>query len=295
VCPPNIGLAPRTCYGCQYDANTPFQARCDHHYPPFSLISPRNGSLLLFDRFTSIALLLQANTPPWQASTCSSGVFARLFGGSVGFTSPPVVLTSRPQQLWAYQTTTNGWHGSLGQPSRKSSDLSHLCWFECMKANELTSSAPKTSGWRPARAEPARTMAMPPFKLTVPTSAPQALSSHHETALCRSLIETHPSHPYCKQTLRHGKLQDALAGSMLGSSGPRLASRRLWWYLQVDRSSSGRARPTHIGGLEVWVNHLENRPISLASLLFEYMKADERTSSAPKHRVGAPHELRPPV
>ena len=123
-------------------------------------------------------------------------------------------------------------------------------------------------------------------------------SSHLATdwlSLCSSLTETLPLHSYCKQTLRYGKLQDALAGLMLGSSGPRLASRRLWWYLQVDRSSSGRARPTHIGGLEVWVNHLENRPISLASLLFEYMKADERTSSAPKHRVDAPRELRPPV
>jgi hypothetical protein len=173
--------------------------------------------------------------------------------------------------------------------------LSHLCWFECMKANELTSSAPKTSGWRPARAEPARAMPIPPYKLAATTSAPQFLISRLETALCSSLTETHTLHSYCKQTLRYGKLQDALAGSMLGSSGPRLASRRLWWYLQVDRSSSGRARLTHIGGLEVWVNHLENRPISLASLLFEYMKADELTSSAPKHRAGAPHELRPPI
>ena len=164
-----------------------------------------------------------------------------------------------------------------------------------MKANERISGAPRTSIWRSARAKANRTMSIPSFKLAATRSAPKFLSSHRETALCSSLTETHPLHPYCKQTLRHGKLQDALAGSMLGSSGPRLASRRLWWYLQVDRSSSGRARPTHIGGLEVWVNHLENRPISLASLLFQYMKADERTSSAPKHRVGAPHELRPPV
>ena len=72
---------------------------------------------------------------------------------------------------------------------------------------------------------------------------------------------------------------------MLGSSGPGLASRRIWRYLRVDRSSSGRARPTHIGGLEVWVNHLENRPISPNLCWFdsfECMKANELTSSAPK-------------
>ena len=100
----------------------------------------------------------------------------------------------------------------MGQPSRKSSDLSHLCWFECMKANELTSSAPKTSGWRPARAEPARTMAMPPSKLAATTSATQVLSSHHELALCSSLTETHSLLPYCKQTPDHDKLQHALTG-----------------------------------------------------------------------------------
>jgi len=181
--------------------------------------------------------------------------------------SPLAVPLSQPQQLWACQTIAHGWPGSLGQPSRKSSDLSHLCWFECMKANELTSSTPKTSGWRPARAEPARTMAMPPSKLAVPTSAPQVLSSHHELALCSSLTETHSLLPYCKQTPDHDKLQDALAGSMLGSLGPRLASRRPQRYLRVDRSCSGRARPSHIVGLEVWVNHHEIRPISLTSLL----------------------------
>jgi len=218
---------------------------------------------------TSIALLLQANTPPWQASACSSGVVARLFGGSVGFTSPPVVLPSRLQQLWAYQTIAHGWPGSLGQPSRKSSDLlrSHLCWFACMKANELTSSAPKTLDWRPARAEPARTMTMPPSKLAATTSATQVLSSHHELALCSSLTETHSLLPYCKQTPDHDKLQQALAESMLCSLGPRLASRRPWRYLRADRSRSGRARPSHIVGLKVWVNHHENCPISLTSLL----------------------------
>ena len=133
--------------------------------------------------------------------------------------SPLLVPPSRPQQLWAYQTA-HGWPGSLGQPSsRKSSDLLHLCRFECMKANELTSSAPKTSGWRPARAEPARTMPMPLPKLAATTFAPQVLSSHHELALCSSLTETHPLLPYCKQTPDHDKLQHTLAGSMIGSVG----------------------------------------------------------------------------
>ena len=145
--------------------------------------------------------------------------------------------------------------------------LSHLCWFECMKANELTSSAPKTSGWRPARAEPARTMPIPPPKLAATTSAPQFLSSHHELDLCSSLNETHPMHPYCKQTPGRGKLQQTLAGSMLGPWGARLASRCPWWHLQADRISSGGSSPPLIGGLEVWVNHHENRPISLISLL----------------------------
>ena len=142
--------------------------------------------------------------------------------------SPLAAPPRRPQQLWACQTIAHVWPGSLGQPSRKSSDrsLSHLCWFECMKANELTSSAPKTSGWRPTRAEPARTMPIPPPKLAATTSAPQFLSSHHETALCCSLTDSLPLHSYCRQTLRHGKFQNALARSMLDSSGPRLASCR---------------------------------------------------------------------
>ena len=101
-----------------------------------------------------------------------------------------------------------------------------LCWFECIKANELTSCALHTTVWRHARAMATRTMTIPPFKLAATTSAPKFLSSHHKQALCSSLTETHPLHHYCKQTLRHGKLQDALAGSMMGSSGPRLASRR---------------------------------------------------------------------
>ena len=137
-------------------------------------------------------------------------------------------------------------------------------------------------------------MPVAPSELAATTSAPPFLSSHNETALCSSLTETHTLHSYCKQTLRHGKLQHALAGSMLGSSEPRLASRRPWRYFRVDHCSSGRARPTHIGGLEVWVNHHENRPISHISA---GLNARKRMSS-PRvlvHRVGAPRELRPPI
>jgi len=161
-----------------------------------------------------------------------------------------------------------------------------------MKANERISGAPRTSIWRSARAKATHTMPIPSFKLAATRSAPKFLSSHRETALCSSLTETHPLHPYCKQTLRHGKLQDALAGSMLGSSGPRLASRRPWWYLQVDRSSSGRARPTHIGGLEVWVSHHENRPISPRLCWFECMKVNERILSAPRTSVWRPARVK---
>ena len=146
-----------------------------------------------------------------------------------------------------------------------------------MKANERISGAPRTSIWRSARAKATRTMPIPSFKLAATRSAPKFLSSHRETALCSSLTETHPLHPYCKQTLRHGKLQDALAGSMLGSSGPRLASRRPWWYLQVDRSSSGRARPTHIGGSGNLGHHHENRPIHSHLSSFQCMKAKKLT------------------
>ena len=166
-----------------------------------------------------------------------------------------------------------------------------------MKANELTSCALRTPVWHPARAKAARTVRISPSKLATTTSVSKFLSSHRETALCSSLTETHPLHPsYWQQTLHHGKLQDALAGSMLGSSGPRLASRRPWWYLQVDRSSSGRARPTHIGGLVVWVNHHKNRPIISPRLCWLYAL---RRMSAPRvpsiHRFGATHELWPPV
>ena len=161
-----------------------------------------------------------------------------------------------------------------------------------MKANERISGAPRTSIWRSARAKATRTMPIPSFKLAATRSAPKFLSSHRETALCSSLTETHPLHPYCKQTLRHGKLQDALAGSMMGSSGARSASHRPWRYLQVDRSSSSSARPTHIGGLEVWVSHHENRPISPRLCWFECMKVNERILSAPRTSVWRPARVK---
>ena len=134
-----------------------------------------------------------------------------------------------------------------------------------MKANEQISGAPRTSIWRSARAKATRTMTIPPSKLAATTTAPKFLSSHRETALCSSLTETHSSHPYCKQTLRHGKLQNAQAGSTVGSSRPGLGPRRPWWHLRVNRSSSGRTRSSHMGGLEVKVDHV-NRPISLTSV-----------------------------
>ena len=70
--------------------------------------------------------LLQANTPPWQTSKCSSWVVAGLVGASVGFMLPPTVPSSRSQQLWVCQTIAHWWPGSLGQPSRKPSDISHI-------------------------------------------------------------------------------------------------------------------------------------------------------------------------
>jgi hypothetical protein len=137
-----------------------------------------------------------------------------------------------------------------------------------MKVNELTSSAPHTSGWRRTQAETAHTVTIPPTGLPSPTAALHFPHSRHETALCSSLIESrrfHCTHSYCKQTLRHGKLQHALAGSLLGSSRHRLALRCPSRYLRVNRSSSGRTRSSHMGGLEVWVDH-ENRPIFLTSV-----------------------------
>ena len=142
----------------------------------------------------------------------------------------------------------------MGQPSRKSSDLFHnLCWFQCMKANELTSSAPHTPVWRPARAGAAPTMPKVPSELVAPASVPKFLKTYHETALCSTLAETLTlcAHSYCKQTLHHCKLRSALVGSLLGSSRPGLASRRPRRDFRVTCSSSGRVRPSHIGDLEV--------------------------------------------
>ena len=110
----------------------PLEAHCIHVCTKFPPLSTRNGSLQLFDRVSTLSLstfrtfLLQANTPPWQTSTCSSWVVAGLFPASVGFTLPLAVPPSRPQQLWACQIIAHGWPGSLGQP-RKPSNLSHIC------------------------------------------------------------------------------------------------------------------------------------------------------------------------
>ena len=133
-CPFYIGLVPRTSWGRPYDSTPPslsLRARCDHFCPQFPLISPRNGSLQLFDRDASIVY----------------------------------------------------------------------------------------------------------------------------------------THTYCKQTLHHGKLLSALAGSLLGSSRPGLASRRPWRDPRVTRSSAGCSRAPYMGDLEVWFNHHENCPIYLTSLL----------------------------
>ena len=151
-----------------------------------------------------------------------------------------------------------------------------------MKANELTSSASQTLGWRPARAKTARTVSKASSELTETKSASNFLSSRHETALCSSYTdETLTLHSYCKQTLRRGNLQNALAGSVLGSSGPRLTSRRLCRYLGVDCICSGRAIPSHMEDMEVWVTP-SRKSSDLSHLCwFDFMKANELTSSAP--------------
>ena len=95
-----------------------------------------------------------------------SWVVTRLFATWVGSTSRPTGPPIHPQQLWAIQAislelTLVAWKfGSTITKIVRSH--SHLCWFECMKANELTSSAPHTSGWRPARAETAHTVTTTP-------------------------------------------------------------------------------------------------------------------------------------
>ena len=139
--------------------------------------------------------------------------------------------------------------------------------------------------WRSARAKATSMMPIPPSKLAATTSAPKFLSSHRETALCSSLTETHPSHPYCKQTLRHSKLQNAQAGSTVGSSRPRLAPRRPWWHPRVNCSSSGCFRLSHIGGSGSLGHHLENRPIHSHLSWFQCMKAKNLALSAPRASV----------
>ena len=78
---------------------------------------------------------------------------------------------------------------------------------ERMQVNGLTSSAPHTSNWRPARAKAARMMPILPSKLAANTSAPNSLSSHHETALGSSLTETLP---YCTPNVsKHSAMPNA--------------------------------------------------------------------------------------
>ena len=64
-----------------------------------------------------------------------------------------------------------------------------------MKAKELTSSALSKSGWRPRTSWGRPYDGTPPLSLSelaATTSAPNFLSSHHETALSSSLTETLP-------------------------------------------------------------------------------------------------------
>ena len=149
--------------------------RCAHICHQIPLISPHNGSLLHFDQFTSIALLLQANTPLWQTSKCSSWVDAGHFGASVDFMSPLAEPPSRPQQLCACQTIAHGWPGSLRQPSRKSSDFSHISDGLNARRRMSSSRVPlHASVWSSARAKAARTMPISPSKLAATIVCPPA-------------------------------------------------------------------------------------------------------------------------
>ena len=150
-----------------------------------------------------------------------------------------------------------------------------------MKANELTSSAPHTSIYPPSRAHAARTMSITPYDFATTTSAPK----YKETALCSSLTEILPLHSYCKNTLCHGKLQNAQAGSTVGSSRPGLAPRRPWWHPRVNCSSSGCVGLSHIGGSGSLGHHLENRPIHSHLSWFQCMKAKNLALSAPRALV----------
>ena len=115
-------------YGAPHELRPP--VRCQYHLPSLlrprlpqiSLVSPRNGSLQLFDRDTSITLLLQEHTLPWQTSKCSSRVDGGLFAAWVGSTSPLVAPSSQLQQLWLFQAIAHWWFWKFGSPSRKSSD-----------------------------------------------------------------------------------------------------------------------------------------------------------------------------
>ena len=160
--------------GAPHELRTPVRCR----YPPSKLAATTPAPQFLSSRHetalccsltdtTSIALLLQANTPPWQTSKCSSWVDAGLFGAKVGFTSPLVAPSSQLQQLWAYQAiahhrTLVAWKfGSTITKNVRS--LSQSLLVSMQKANELTSSAPRTSNWRPARAGAAPTNAKCPL------------------------------------------------------------------------------------------------------------------------------------
>ena len=166
-------------YGAPHELRPP--VRCQYHLPSLlrprlpqiSLISPRNGSLQLFDRDTSITLLLQEHTLPWQTSKCSSRVDGGLFAAWVGSTSPLVAPSSRLQQLWLFQAIAHWWFWKFGSPSRPIH--SHLSWFQCMKAKNLALSAPRALVWRSTRAEAVHTMPIAPPELTAPASAPTSL------------------------------------------------------------------------------------------------------------------------
>ena len=123
-------------------------------------------------------------------------------------------------------------------------------------------------------------MTIPPTGLPAPTCAPVFLHSRHETALCSSLIEYLLLHSYCMQTLHHAKLQNALVGSLLGSSRPVWASRR------PRRCPQSTTVALGVPGQRTVVAWKFELPIatiirSLSHLCwFECMQVNELTSSA---------------
>ena len=99
------------------------------------------------------------------------------------------------------------------------------------------------------------------------------------------MTEILPLHSYCKNTLCHGKLQNAQAGSTVGFSRPGLAPRRPWWHPRVNCSSSGCVGLSHIGGSGSLGHHLENRSIHSHLSWFQCMKAKNLALSAPRASV----------